>query len=73
MLRFDVFGRQVGVVREGDRWTAVWVGSEGTHRPAPGIAIPPDLLETELRRFLADLFHESASADKPDVVLLDEG
>jgi hypothetical protein len=72
MLRFDVYGRQVGVVRDNDRWTAVWVGSEGKHRPAPGIAIPPELHESELRRFLADLFHESASADKPDVFRLND-
>ena len=70
MLRFDVFGREVGVLREAGRWRAVFVGSEGKHRSAPAIVIPPDLPAGELRRFLADLFHESARPDRPDVVPL---
>ena len=70
MLRFDVFGREVGIIREGDQWTAVFVGTEGTHRPAPAIVIPPELPSSALCRFLADLFHESARPDRPDVIAL---
>ena len=70
MLRFDVFGREVGVLREEARWRAVFVGREGKHRAAPSIAIPSSLPEAELGRFLADLFHESASPERPDVVPL---
>ena len=70
MLRFDVYGRQVGVVREDGRWSAVFVGDGGKHRAAPGVTIPPWVEEDELVRYLADLFHESASPERPDVVRL---
>lgn len=51
-------------------WRPAFVGREGKHRAAPGIAIPPDLPERDLQRFLADLFHESARPDRPDVIRL---
>ena len=70
-LRFDVYGREVGIVREDGRWRAFFVGPEGKHRPAPEIVIPPDLPASELTRFLGDLFHESARPERPDVVRLD--
>lgn len=70
MLRFDVFGREVGVLREDGRWTAVFIGRDGKNRAAPAIVIPPDLPSSELARFLGDLFHESAGPDRPDVIPL---
>lgn len=70
MLRFDVLGRGVGVLREDGRWRAVFVGREGKTRAAPAIAIPPDLPPSELARFLGDLFHESARPDRPHVIAL---
>lgn len=70
MLRFDVFGREVGVFREDGRWRAVFVGREGKNRPAPAIVIPPELPPAELARFLADLFHESARPDRAHVIPL---
>ena len=70
MLRFDVFGKEVGVIREDGRWRAVFVGHDGKHRAAPAIAIPSDLPETNLARFLGDLFHESARPDRSEVVPL---
>ncbi len=68
MIRFDVFGRLVGVTREDGGWTAVFLGSEGKHRAGP--VIPPSLSESELETFLADLFHESARPHKPNVIRL---
>ena len=71
MLRFDVFGREIGVVRQDGAWRAVFVGKEGKHRTAPGVTIPPDLPASDLARFLADLFHEAARPDRPEVTALD--
>lgn len=70
MLRFDVYGRKVGVVREEGGWSAVFLGESGKHRPAPGVIIPPWVTEDELVRYLADLFHEGASPERPEVVRL---
>ena len=66
LLRFDVFGTQVGVERQGDVWHAWYLGSEGKRRPADFV-VPDFIEEFELARYLADLFHESASPDRPDV------
>lgn len=51
-------------------WTATEVGPEGKGRVAHDIVIPPWIDEAGVGRFLADLLHESASPDKPDVVRL---
>jgi len=73
MLRFDVFGREVGITRDEGGWTAVFVGQDGKHRDAPEIVIPPWIEESDLGRFLADLFHESASPLRSEVVFLGSG
>ncbi len=70
MLRFDVFGKEVGIVREEGGWRAVYVGREGKHRSAPGVTIPPWVDEPDLVEFLADLFHEAASPERPTVIPL---
>lgn len=72
MLLFDVFGRRIGVQRTGDRWRVVLVGEDGKHRAAPGVVIPPSVPEAELARYLADVFHESATPERPDVVRVHE-
>lgn len=69
MLRFDVFGKRVGVERTSDGWIACWLGNEGKRRPAEFV-IPDFVAEDELAQYLRDLFHESASPQHPDVVPL---
>ena len=71
MMRFDVYGRILGVTRARGEWRVVHLGADGKHRPAADVVIPPSVAESELSGYLADLFHESASAEKPDVVRLD--
>ena len=66
-MRFDVFGRQLVVERLGDRWVAFYQGPEGKRRPADGIVIPPDLLESEIGQYLDDLCHEWATRKHPTV------
>jgi len=68
-LYFDVFGRKIGIEREGDQWVTSELGPEGKSRPAR-VGIPPWIEEDGLLRFLADLFHESATASRPDVLFL---
>jgi hypothetical protein len=70
MLCFDVYGQRVGVMRAGSGWAAVFVGDGGKSREAPGVVIPPWVGESELEQFLADLLHEGATAERPDVVRL---
>ncbi len=69
MPRFDVFGRIMTVTRLGTRWQVTVDGADGKHRDAR-VRIPDSVSESELVRHLADLFHESATPDRPDVVRL---
>lgn len=69
MLRFDVFGKRVGVERTPGGWITYWLGNEGKRRPAEFV-IPDFVAEDELAQYLRDLFHESASPQHPDVVPL---
>ena len=70
VLRFDVFGRSMEVVREGDLWAAYYLGSDGKRRPAHEAHVPHFVEVGGVGRFLADLYHESASPERPDVVEL---
>ena len=65
-LRFDVFGREIAVKETEEGLTATFVGGDGKSRPA-GFPIPADLDEAEILGYLDDLFHESASAENPNV------
>ncbi len=67
LIEFDVFGRRVLVERTAAGWRALYPGSEGKHRVAPDIVIPPDTVEVDLPHYLADLCHEWASPERPDV------
>lgn len=67
MLKFDIFGKQIAVERNADRWVPYFFGTEGKRRRAD-FEIPDSITEAELCRYLADLFHESASASHPDAL-----
>jgi hypothetical protein len=69
VLRFDVFGHRIDVLRTDEGWRAVFPGGEGKARPA-NITIPSELGSGEIAQYLADLYHESASPRHPTVRLL---
>jgi len=69
--RFDVFGREVLVLREPDHWTAYYIGSDRKRRSATDIVIPASIAEADLEQYLADLFHERATKERPTVRRLD--
>ncbi|MEB7546450.1 DUF7661 family protein [Klebsiella grimontii] len=54
MLIYNVFGRHIGVQRQGERWQLFRV----------------DLTEAEIPGWLGDIFHEAASPRHPDVRLV---
>jgi len=65
-LEFDVFGYRIVVERRGDAWASFEPGDDGKRR-ASWFVIPPDLPEDALAQYLADLYHEAARPDRPDV------
>ena len=68
-MKLDVFGRKMEVLREKDQWL-VFVLGEGKKRRID-VAIPSDIKEQDIPRFLSDLFHEAATAERPEVVVID--
>jgi len=68
--RFNVFGRIIGVRREGSSWQAYAQGADGK-RSAADFVIPDFIEACELAQYLADLFHESATPANADVRRLD--
>ena len=71
MLIYKVFGRHIGVQRQGERWQLFRVDlNEGKFSPLAGVIIPDDLTEAEIPGWLGDIFHEAASPRHPDVRLV---
>ena len=66
MIRFNVFGNRIGVERSDSGWTTYYLGNEGKRRLSDFV-IPDFIAEDEIGQYLADLFHESASSECPDV------
>ena len=59
--RFNVFGRLVVITGAPGNWSAFLLGTDGKRRRADFI-VPSELAESELCRYLSDLFHEAASS-----------
>ena len=66
-LKFNVFGRDVQVIKADEKWLAYYCGADGKRRPASDIVIPNDVPEAELTQYLGDLCHEWATSANPDV------
>lgn len=71
-MRFSVFGRELLVRRERERWVCYYPGNEGKRRLARDLLIPDDATAAEVAGHLADLCHEWASRRYPSVELLEE-
>jgi len=68
MLIFNVFGRHIGVKREGERWLVFLADlAERKFSRLYEIAIPDDMTEDEIPNWLGDIFHEAATERHPDV------
>jgi hypothetical protein len=68
--RFNVFGRLVVITGAPGNWSAFLLGPDGKRRRADFI-VPSELDESQLCRYLSDLFHESASSTQPVVTLIE--
>ncbi len=71
LMKINLFGRIIEVVRNDNRWNAFSVGSEGKKRLVNDIVIPSNLKEEELIEYLADLCHEWATPVNSEVKRLD--
>ncbi len=71
-MKLNVFGTEMLIQRKQNSWHAYLLGNEGKRRDVPGLRIPPDLDRSELITYLADIYHENASAKNNDVILLEQ-
>jgi NAD(P)H-nitrite reductase large subunit len=70
-LKFDVFGRDVAIVKTESGWQAFYSGSEGKRRPARDIIVPSNITEIEMTQYLDDLCHEWATDRNKNVNRVD--
>ena len=66
-LKFDVFGRDIAVVKTETGWQVFYLGNEGKRRPASDIIVPSDITEVEIAHYLDDLCHEWATSRNQSV------
>ncbi len=70
-MKFNVFGRLMTIENVDGRWKAYTASSEGKRREIHDVPIPSHILEAELKQYLADIFHESATDTHPNVEIVD--
>ncbi len=70
-LRLSVFGIPMQLVATATGWKAYYASPDGKRRRAHDVVIPSDLEEPEVARYVADICHEWASEDHPNVVVVE--
>ena len=71
LMKINVFGKIIEVVRNSNRWDVFYLSNEGKKRLANDIVIPSHLKEEGLIEYLSDLCHEWATPDNKEVKVLD--
>ncbi|CAI0884390.1 DUF7661 family protein [Serratia ficaria] len=68
MMIFNVFGRLMGVKRVGEAWLLFNVTlPERKYARCYDIVLPWELNEEEIAGYLADIYHEAATPQRPEV------
>ena len=55
------------VDRSESGWSTFFLGSDGKSRPADEIVVPAHITEDQVVTYFADLFHELATDEHPNV------
>ena len=66
-IKFDVYGRRMSVELAGGTRRIWHHGADGKRRPVEDITIPSQLDPDEIESYLADLCHEWATQQHPNV------
>jgi hypothetical protein len=70
-VHFNVFGSVMSVQWKDNEWLLFKESAAGIRIRVHDIAIPADMAQSELLKYLDDMYHEYASPDFPKVVMLD--
>ncbi|WP_192022174.1 hypothetical protein [Shewanella sp. WPAGA9] len=63
-ITFDVFGKPMAVLRKNEEWQLFLDSGTGLRSRIYDVVIPADLAESELDKYLADIFHENAKGNQ---------
>ncbi|MCG7588193.1 hypothetical protein [Photobacterium sp. OFAV2-7] len=66
-VKFNVFGKNMSVHRKNGEWLLFLESDTSMRVRIYDVVIPSELDESELSGYLADIFHENASGEHPDV------
>jgi hypothetical protein len=67
-LHFDVYGQKMSVQRKNGEWLLFKESDTSLRARVYDVVLPNELKEEEVRTYLADIYHELARAEFPDVV-----
>lgn len=67
LIKFDVFGKPMSVLKKEQEWLLFNESDTGIRSRVYDVVIPPDLLDSELAKYLDDIYHENASDKHPRV------
>jgi len=71
MIKFNVFGKQMSVHRQGQQWQLFNESDTGMRSRVYDVVIPPELTAEQLASYLDDIYHEYAGEQHAQVVRLD--
>ena len=70
-MKLNIYGKcLLEVIKENDQWV-IYVLGEGKKSRSNDIVIPSYMDENEVVVYLADIFHEAATPENPDIKVLD--
>ena len=70
MIKLNVFGLPMAVLRVNEQWLLYRESDTAMRARVYDVVIPPELGESELVVYVADIYHENASEEYPEVVRL---
>lgn len=70
MIKFDVFGKQMSVIKKHNEWQLFNESDTGIRSRVYDVIMPSDLNENELAKYLDDIYHEYSSEKHTKVLKL---
>lgn len=70
-MKLDVYGKRIEIIYENSAWS-IYVLGEGKKLKTNDICIPDNYNEKQAIQFLEDLFHEKATKENPNIIVLEE-
>ncbi len=67
IIKFNVFGKQMSVIKKESEWQLFNESYTGIRSRVFDVMIPSEMEESELEKYLDDIYHEFASEKHPRV------